>query len=273
MTILDEIIASKFEGLKAIKSRDDYAAILDDLKEKAAVVTLRRDFKGALILPGINIIAEVKKASPSKGVIRHDFDPLKIARDYEKHGASAISVLTDEKYFQGRLEYVPLVRNAVDLPVLRKDFIVDEYQIYESAAIGADALLLIVAALKDDKLKELLELTNSLGMSALVEVHTEDEANRALNVGAEIIGINNRDLKTFKTDLETTRAIARILPDDVVVVSESGIKSNADILSLKECGVSAFLVGEALTREANIGAKLKDLLGVKAPECCGVSDG
>jgi indole-3-glycerol phosphate synthase len=208
----------------------------------------------------IRLIAEVKKASPSKGLIRPDFDPVAIARRYEETGASAISVLTDEKYFQGKLEYLTAIRETVQLPLLRKDFIIDRMQVYESRAAGADAILLIVAALPIGDLHALLSLTRDLGMDALVEVHTEPELCAALSVGAEIIGINNRDLQTFETKLETTIELAPKVPPDKVLVSESGINTRADVERLMAAGVDAILVGESLMREPDPGTKVKELL-------------
>lgn len=210
--------------------------------------------------PSIALIAEIKKASPSKGLIRADFDPVEIAETYEAAGASAISVLTDEKYFQGRLEYLKAVHDAVNLPLLRKDFIVDEYQVHEARAACADAILLIVAALQKDELAKLMFLASDLGMSSLVEVHTADELETALEVGAKIIGINNRDLRTFEVKLETTLDLAPRIPDDRVLVSESGIRTRADVERLMSAGVDAILVGEALMREQDPGAKVRELL-------------
>jgi len=209
----------------------------------------------------VSLIAEVKKASPSKGLIRPDFDPVAIARTCESAGASAISVLTDEQYFQGRLEYLAAIRAAVSLPLLRKDFIVDAYQVFESRAAQADAVLLIVAALSRGQLSEFLGLADELGMASLVEVHTAEELDAALEVGARIIGVNNRDLRTFDTKLETTLELASGVPGDRVLVSESGIFTRADVERLMEAGVDAVLVGESLMREADPGAKARELLG------------
>jgi indole-3-glycerol phosphate synthase len=209
----------------------------------------------------IAVIAEVKKASPSKGVIRADFDPVAIGQTYEGNGASAISVLTDEKYFQGSDTYLTQVSNVVDIPILRKDFVVDPYQIYEARAIGAAAVLLIASVLDHEELEEMIGLCGEVGLDALVEVHTEEEALVASEAGAEIVGINNRDLTTFETDLETTPRIARHLPEDVVVVSESGIHTRDDIIRLRDAGADAVLIGESLMREPDIGRKLRDLLG------------
>ena len=230
------------------------------------------DFRAALRAPGpksevrnpkseIALVAEVKKASPSKGLIRPDFDPVAIARRYEETGASAISVLTDEKHFQGRLEYLTQIREAVGIPLLRKDFIIDRMQVYEARAAGADAILLIVAALSLGQLHDLLGAARDLGMAALVEVHTESELCTAVSVGADIIGINNRDLQTFETRLETTLELASRVPPDRVLVSESGINTRADVERLMAAGVDAILVGESLMREEDPGSKVKELLG------------
>jgi indole-3-glycerol phosphate synthase len=207
------------------------------------------------------LIAEVKKASPSKGLIRADFDPVAISRIYEEAGASAISVLTDEKYFQGSLEYLKSIRTAVDLPLLRKDFVIDEYQIHEARAAGADAVLLIVAALTKGELAEFQEIAWRLGMTALVEVHTAEEMEVAVEIGAKVIGINNRNLQTFETTLDTTMDLASKAPKDSVLVSESGIFSRSDVERVASAGVSAILVGESLMREPDPGLKIRELLG------------
>ena len=213
---------------------------------------------------GVKIIAEVKKASPSKGVIKVDFDLVAIARAYADGGAAAISVLTEEKYFQGSRDYLKAI--ADDLgencpPLLRKDFLVDPYQIYEARGYRADAVLLIAAILSPSDLVSLLDLAHRLGMSALVEAHTEAEVQAALDAGARIIGINNRDLKTFKVNLETTARLRPLIPSDRLVVSESGISTRADIVYLSQLGVNAALVGEALMTTPDIGQKLKELTG------------
>ena len=218
----------------------------------------------------VALIAEVKKASPSAGVIRPDFDPVRIAREYEAAGASCLSVLTDEKFFQGSLEYLKQIRGAVKLPLLRKDFIIDERQILEAVEWGADAILLIVAILSDAQLKPVPRAGDGRGLAALVEVHDEAELDRALAAGAELIGVNNRDLKTFKVDLATTERLAarccsrhahasRITPP--LLVAESGIHTRADVERLAKCGAQAILVGESLMKHADIGAKVRELLG------------
>jgi indole-3-glycerol phosphate synthase len=254
--ILDEIMASKKAELEGVKER----LSLKTLQEKLTGLPPVRDFVSALKADGPSVIAEVKKASPSKGVIREDFDPVEIALAYEANGAAVISVLTEEKYFMGSLDFLSAIRERVSLPLLRKDFIFDYYQLVEARVHGADAVLLIAAVLDEDTLKSLLQGVKELGLFTLVEVHDEAELNRAVKSGAEVIGINNRNLKTFLTDIETTKRLVPLVPDGRIVVSESGINTRADIDSLMEVGVDAFLIGEALMREPNPGLKLKDLL-------------
>jgi indole-3-glycerol phosphate synthase len=193
-------------------------------------------------------VAEVKKASPSAGVIAQSFDPIEIAKNYERSGAAAISILTDEQFFQGKLEYVAAVRDAVSLPLLRKDFILDELQLAESGAVGADAILLIVAALDQKQLASLREAARQYQLDVLVEVHTVEELRRALAAGSDLIGINNRDLTTFDVDLSVTEKLSEQVPDDVVLISESGIKTKEDVARVKRCRIDAILVGEALMR-------------------------
>lgn len=217
-------------------------------------------FKRALAKPKVCLIAEVKKASPSKGVFVKDFDPVKIAAIYEKGGASAISVLTDNRFFQGSIDDLKKVKAEINLPILRKDFIIDPYQIYQSRTIGADAVLLIAAVLDKTKLKEFIMLANELGLDALVEIHSLEELEKALLCGAEIIGINNRDLKTFNTDIANTIRLARYIPDHCLVVSESGISTFTDVQKLEEVGIDAILVGEALVTSNNIEGKITELL-------------
>jgi indole-3-glycerol phosphate synthase len=209
----------------------------------------------------IRVIAEVKKASPSKGIIREDFDPVRIALEYEQSGASAISVLTEEDFFLGRREYLTRIRASVAIPLLRKDFIIEPYQVVEARALGADAFLLIVSLLTDPTLEELIFLGQELGMEALVEVHNEEELDRALHTPARIIGINNRDLKTFVTDIQTTFRLVERIPEGRVVVSESGIQSPEDLKQMERFGIEAVLVGEVLMRSPHPGEKLRELLG------------
>jgi len=223
-----------------------------------------RDFYGALDGESVRIIAEIKKASPSKGVLRADFDPVSIALGYEKGGAAALSVLTDEKFFMGSLSYLRAVREAVGIPLLRKDFIIDPYQVYESRLGGADALLLIVSALAEDALRKLLRLTHSLDMSAVVEVHDEEELGMALDAGSRIIGINNRDLRTFEVDLGVTERLSRNIPAGVIVVAESGIGSGTDIKKLGKHGVRVFLIGETFMKAQDPGLELSNLISSAA---------
>jgi len=256
--ILDTILEHKRQEVLESKSRLPVA----DLVARARDQQPPRDFRAAISgRSGVRLIAEMKRASPSAGLIREDFEPGKLAADCETAGAAAVSVLTDERFFQGSLDYVAEVKDGVGLPVLRKDFIIDEYQIYEARAAGADALLLIVRALTSSNLKRLREQALELGMYALVEVHSEDEVETALDAGAEIIGINNRDLDTFRTDLATTARLRKLLGDEKTVVSESGIASRNDVELLERVGVDAVLVGEVIMRSADVGAKVRELLG------------
>lgn len=241
---------------------------LDALQHRIASLPPTRGFRQA-IRPrddqGTRIIAEIKKASPSAGLIRADFDPVAIAKIYANHGAAAISVLTDEKFFQGELAFLQAVRQAVALPLLRKDFIIDSYQLYEARAHGADAVLLIAAALDVPELVDLAALSLELGLEPLVEVHTVAELDKALACSCRVIGINNRDLHTFHTDVATTVNLLSHIPDGYLVVSESGLKDYATIARLAAEGVAAFLIGESLMREPDIGVKLDALRGVSKP--------
>ena len=256
--ILDSIIEHKQKELQT----DQEQVPLATLKSILADLPPTKDFKEAISLPDtINLIAEVKKKSPSKGIIRVDFDPVCIAKTYAENGAAAVSVLTDIRFFDGRLEYLIAICQEVDVPLLRKDFTIDPYHIYQARAAGADAVLLIVAALNSDQLREFADIASSLSMAALVEVHTEAELDIALDVGAEIIGINNRDLRTFNTDLATTFKLRESIPSDKVVVSESGIYTREDVESLREVGVNAILVGESLMRSPDIGEQVRKLIG------------
>lgn len=261
-TILDEIARTKRGEVESARER----LPLEDLRRRVlGSMDAPRDFAGALRRgPGdrARLIAEVKRGSPSAGVIREDFDPVAIARIYEGAGASCLSVLTDERYFGGRLEYLTSVRRAVRLPVLRKDFVIDPYQVWEARAAGADAVLLIAEILDDDELGELRGLIEDLGMTALVEFHDEGNLERVLRCGARVVGINNRDLKRFETDPGLTLRLRDRIPADITLVSESGIKTRADVAALEEAGVSAILVGEALMRAPDIGAATRALLGL-----------
>lgn len=256
-TILDEIIENKILEIGQSKK----TLHLEKLMEGLSRARPPRDFYEALKPEGnLRIIAEIKRASPSKGIIRRDFDPVRIAQGYAAGGASALSVLTDEKYFKGSLSYLSLIRDTVETPLLRKDFIVDPYQVYEARHYGADALLLIVAALERELLNELIELTHSLGMNAVVEVHDEVELERALGSGARIIGINNRDLKTFAVDLDVSLNLSKSVPGEIVVIAESGIRSNEDINKLRREGVHVFLIGETFMKAPDPGAELRSLI-------------
>ena len=260
MNILDKIVAEK--KLEIAKLRPQAGK----LKQTAAARTEFRDFTGALRRDGgVALIAEVKKASPSAGVIVKDFDAIRIARDYEVAGASALSVLTDEKFFQGRIEYLQLIRDGVKLPLLRKDFIINELQVYESVVRGADAILLIVAILDDAQLKGFRELARQMRLAALVEVHDEAELDRALASGAEIIGVNNRDLRDFSVNLATTEKLAaklgRGMCSKYTLVAESGIHTRADVERVAKAGASAILVGESLMRSGDITGKVRELIG------------
>ena len=206
------------------------------------------------------IIAEIKKASPSKGLIRHNFEPKKIAEDYEANGATSLSILTDEPFFQGKLEYLDMVRNSCSLPILRKDFMIDPYQIYETKASGGDCILLIVAALDLEQLKDFYKLAEELNLDVLIEVHSENELNIALSIDPKLVGINNRDLTTFEVNKDLANELAKNISKDVIVVSESGISSREDILSSKEQGIHTFLIGESFMREPSPGEALREIL-------------
>lgn len=257
--ILEQIIADNRQELESTKR----TVPLADLQKLIQKQSPPLDFAAALRGEKIRLIAEVKRASPSRGIIRQDFNPAAIAHTYADHCAAAISVLTERHYFQGKLEYLTHIRAALGdkrLPLLRKDFIYDPYQIYESRAYGADALLLIAAMLTRDQLDSLLELSHELGMKCLVEVHNEAELAVALGTTAEIIGINNRDLRTFRVDITTTERLRRLIPLDRIVVSESGIRNRSDIRRLEGLGVHAVLIGEAFMSAPDINAKMEEML-------------
>lgn len=257
--ILARIVADK----RIEVERRRVEAPLGELEARLADAPPLRDFRAALERgPGVGIIAEVKKASPSAGVLRADFDPVAIARIYEAGGASAISVLTDEPYFQGRLSYLTAIRQAVAPPLLRKDFIIDRYQIVEARLAGADAVLLIAEILSERELPALLAQIHALGMQALVELYERENLPRVLDAGAKIVGVNNRNLRSFQTRLEHTIELAGAIPADCCLVAESGIRSRADILRLKAAGVKAVLIGETFMRAADIGAKVRELRGI-----------
>lgn len=257
--ILEKILAVKREEIVAAKHRRSFAATRSEA-EKAGTP---RDFVGALrskISAGMPaVIAEVKKASPSKGVLRADFDPSAIALSYARHGAACLSVLTDVQFFQGHHDYLEQARVAAGLPVLRKDFVVDPYQVYESRGMGADCILLIVAALGQDEMLELERIALALGMAVLVEVHDDHELERALGLQTPLVGINNRNLRTFETRLETTLALLKRIPQERLVITESGILTPADVLLMRSAGVDAFLVGEVFMRAPDPGVALANL--------------
>ncbi len=254
--ILDKIVEKKKEEVARLKRRG--LRLPDSYRDWKPDQT--RGFRRALLsYGGVSVIAEVKKASPSKGIICADFDPVRIAVNYQKNGAQALSVLTDEPFFQGSLLYLMQARQAVSLPVLRKDFIIDPLQIDEARAHGADAILLICAILESSQIREYKEQAAVLGMDALVEVHDEEEVQKALAAGSDLIGINNRNLKDFSVDINTTFRLQKIIPAGIPVVSESGLKSAEDMRRLKEEGVAAALIGETLMRAGQDSAFLADL--------------
>lgn len=255
---LDKIVAAKRRQIAADRQRVPEA----ELQRRLADAPPPRDFFAALAAPGpMKLIAEVKKASPSAGLIRADFDPVKIAETYAQHGASCISVLTDEPFFQGRLDYLTAVRAAVAAPVLRKDFILDGYQLLEARAAGADAVLLIAECLDDCQLRKLHNEAIELGMAPLVELYERENLPRVLEAGATLVGVNNRDLRTFTVDLEHSLRLRAEIPEQCVMVSESGIKTRADVDRLQAAGIEAMLVGESLMREPDLGAAVDRLLG------------
>jgi indole-3-glycerol phosphate synthase len=256
-SVLDGIIARTRQHVAEERVRRP----LDELRAAADEAPPVRPFGAALARPGrISVIAEHKRRSPSRGVIREDLTPEDVARSYEAAGAAALSVLTDEPFFGGRLEHLVAAREATALPALRKDFIVDPWQVWEARAAGADALLLIVAALEDDALGALLAVAGEAGLDALVEVHARDELDRALAAGARIVGVNNRDLKTLEVSLETALSLATAIPEGVVTVAESGIRTGGDIRRLREAGFDAFLIGERLMGAPDPGQALRSLL-------------
>ena len=264
MTILEQIIADKRKEVEKRKRQRP----IEELKEQLSILDKCRNFYKAVTKTnkrGLNVIAEIKKASPSAGVICRDFAPVTIAKAYEKCGADAISVLTDEKYFQGKLEYIDQVKHAVDLPILRKDFIIDAWQVYESRVAGADAILLIAEALKPAELADLMIVAAELTLTVLLEIHDADSLLSVRSMvgfpkkGYSVLGINNRDLATMQVDLNTTLRLAGLLDNKVDLVAESGIKTRADVEKLKTAGVSAVLVGQTLCESNDIKAKFREL--------------
>jgi len=255
--ILDDIVAAKLRELAVLKILFPFS----ELKAMVRRAPPTRDFIGAISGRQCAIIAEIKKRSPSRGLLAHGFNPRRLASVYETNGAAAISILTERRFFGGDAAHVVIVREAVSLPLLRKDFIIDPYQIHEARAIGADAVLLIAGLLDRRKLRRFITLAGELGLASLVEVHSRRELDKALAAGAGLIGINNRDLRTFTTDLQVSLEIAPHVPSGTVVVSESGIISRKDIEILMEAGIHAFLIGEVLMRSEDAGGKLKEFLG------------
>jgi len=254
--MLDKIIAQK----RVEVEQREKSVPLSSLKERISQRETPRDFALALENTHTRLIAEVKRASPSRGILCPDFHPVELAKKYAEGGAAAISVLTETNYFQGSIDYLTAIRDEVPLPLLRKDFIFDPYQVYESRAYGADALLLIAAILKQEQLKDLLSLSHQLGLKCLVEAHNQNEVERAIDSQAQIIGINNRDLTTFTIDINTTRQLLPLIPQGRIVVSESGITSRSDVEKLKGWGVNAVLVGEALVTADDIVSKVRELI-------------
>ena len=251
---LKEILAEKRKEVEVLKKRGVSTGRENDIPPT-------RDFRGAISMPRrIGLIAEIKFASPSAGVIREETDPITIGQIYEEAGAAAISLLTDKKYFHGDLHYLPQLKRAVSLPILRKDFIIDELQVRESLVWGADAVLLIVRILSKQQLTRLLDTCQELGLAALTEVHDGDEVQRAIECGAEIIGINNRDLDTFEVDLQTTVKLAPLVPDRCILVGESGIGDGTDIRRLDGMGLNAVLVGSALMKSDDVGKKTREMV-------------
>lgn len=259
--VLDRIVTQKWRDIEQARSQRSLAELQTAIASAPAV----RDFPAALrAARHVALIAEVKKASPSAGIIREDFDPVTIATAYADHGASCISVLTDESFFQGRLEFLKQVRAAVPVPVLRKDFLLDPYQVWEARAAGADCVLLIAECLEQPRLLELYELAGELGMSALVEIYEPENLQRVLSLQPPMIGINNRNLKTFVTDLEHSIRLRAQIPEEVLLVSESGIRTAADVSRLRAANVQAMLVGESLMRQDDIGAAVDALLAIES---------
>jgi indole-3-glycerol phosphate synthase len=258
LTILERIVAAKRKEIATAKEKVSER----EMGRRASTASAVRDFVGALRARRPAVIAEIKRASPSKGVLRADFDPAAIARSYEKAGAACMSVLTDKEFFQGAAEHLAAARAACALPVLRKDFLIDPYQVAESRVLGADCVLLIAACLEDREMRSLEALAHSLGMAVLVEVHDAAELERALALQTPLLGINNRNLRTFETRLETTLGLLARVPQDRIVITESGILSRADVGRMRSHGVETFLVGEAFMRAADPGAALAELFDV-----------
>lgn len=255
--ILSRIIEEKRRIVEEAKRARGQEGLMREIKS----LSVKSQFKKNISRPHhINLIAEIKKASPSKGILRGDFNPVKIAMTYQANGASAISVLTDERFFEGKLDHIIKVKESVSIPILRKDFFIDEYQIYETVAAGADAILLICEILSIAEITKFYNLATELGLDCLVEVHSEEDIEKALAVDASIIGINNRDLHTFKVDLGVTQRLIRLIPQNKVIVSESGIKCYEDIMFLRSLGVNAVLIGEAFMEADDIASKMREMM-------------
>ena len=261
MNILEEIIANRTKQVQSLKSIKSFSDIKDEA-EKAVAAKKQNRFYCAVNQNNLAIIAEVKKASPSKGLICKDFDYNQIAKEYDTGGAAAISVLTEESYFQGKIQYMQEIAETIHLPVLRKDFIIDEYQIYEAALYGASAILLIAAALNIQQISFFQEIANALKMDSLAEIHNQEELIKVLQADAQIIGINNRDLQNFNVSLETSFRLGEQIPQNILKVSESGIHSREDIVKLENAGFHAALIGETLMRQTNRVSYLEYLRGV-----------
>ncbi len=255
--ILGRIIRHKIEEV----SRKKAALSLLELRRRISDMKPVCDFRAAIDSGDVAIIAEVKKSSPSRGRIREDFDHLAIARTYEENGVAAVSVITDHRYFEGRVSFLSEIRDRAGIPLLRKDFVIDPYQIYETILFGGDAVLLIARILEFQQLRDLIELSSEMGLATLVEIHDEADLGKAVSAGARIIGINNRDLSTFKTNLETSIQLAPLVPGGIIIVSESGIRSRQDVERLMQADIRVFLVGEALLMERDIARKIRELMG------------
>lgn len=256
--ILAKIVEEKKKEVEIAKER----LPLEKIEKQLMVLPSARGFLNAISREHeISLIAEIKKASPSAGALRRDFEPVKIAQTYRAYGARALSVVTDEKFFQGKLSYIEMIKKEVYLPILRKDFMIDKYQIYESKLFGADAVLFIADLLSRSELFQFMEICRNLAMDAVIEVHNEEDLSKALSVDSRAIGINNRNLHTFQVDLNVTSNLIRSIPEDKCIISESGIKRYEEVMYLKSLGVDAVLIGEAFMRSDDIGAKVRELMG------------
>ncbi|MEA3329051.1 MAG: indole-3-glycerol phosphate synthase TrpC [Candidatus Omnitrophota bacterium] len=256
--ILNKILSQKRKEIEEAKAKVSQKGLI----EKKSDFPGRRDFKSAISKAHqINLIAEIKKASPSRGIIREDFNPVRIAQLYQNSAARAISILTDQQFFKGSLDYLNQVRQVVTLPILRKDFIIDEYQIYQSALAGADAVLLIAAILSGEELNRFLSVASGIGLDVIVEIHSEKDIEKLSQTDPLIIGINNRDLVSFEVNLDTTERLIRLLPKGKIIISESGVKTHQDVMKLKSLGVNAVLIGEGFMESEDISAKVKEVMG------------